>query len=96
MFEDNSYQQASVQYGTRDAEYAPVMKLAEWIATWILLILPVVNIIMLFVWAFDQKGNPNRRNFARASLIMFASGMILSAYMLGSVIGTLGSLISQL
>ena len=43
----------------------------EWIVTNLVLLIPIVNIVMHFVWAFDN-GNVNRRNFCRARLILFA------------------------
>ena len=48
------------------------MTVGDWMVTLLVLALPLVNIIMYLVWAFDNKGNPNRRNFCRASLLWFA------------------------
>ena len=41
----------------------------EWIITLILMMIPCVNIIMLFVWAFGNC-NTNKKNFSRATLII--------------------------
>ena len=38
--------------------------------------IPIVGLVMCFVWAFG-KGNLNRRNFFRATLIMMAVGIVL-------------------
>ena len=43
----------------------------EWVITHLILMIPLVNIIMHFVWAFTD-GNISRRNFCRARLIIFA------------------------
>jgi hypothetical protein len=51
----------------------------EWIITHLILFIPVVNIIMHFVWAFGD-GNISRRNFCRARLLLFA--IILGLVML--------------
>ena len=49
----------------------------EWIVTHLVLLIPLVNIVMHFVWAFDN-GNIGRRNFCRARLILFAAGLALA------------------
>ena len=66
-----------------------VMSTSEWLGTLLVLTLvPVVNIIMMFVWAFGN-GNANRKNFCRAYLIIFAISFVLGillVVMFGSVI----------
>ncbi|PTY07800.1 hypothetical protein DB347_06125 [Opitutaceae bacterium EW11] len=43
----------------------------EWVVTLLVLMIPLVNFVMYFVWAFAD-GNVNRRNFCRAQLIIMA------------------------
>ena len=50
---------------------APVMSLGDWIITFIILAIPLVNIIMLFVWGFSSSTNPNKAHFAKATLIVY-------------------------
>mgnify|MGYP003816452459 CR=1 FL=1 len=53
---------------------------------------PILNIILLFVWSFGSSANLNKKNFARASLILGAIGLILSIVFgaaLSSIIGEL-------
>jgi hypothetical protein len=57
---------------------AQVMSVKDWIITFIITIIPFVNIIMLFVWAFSSNGNLNRANWAKAALLLFAISIILS------------------
>lgn len=52
------------------------MSLGEWLITLIVMIIPCVNVIMMFVWGFGN-GNENRKNFCRASLIMAVIQIIL-------------------
>ncbi|WP_062106642.1 hypothetical protein [Bacillus niameyensis] len=47
------------------------MTLKDWIVTMILLFIPFVNIIMLIIWAVDNK-NLQRNLFAKAYLIVTA------------------------
>lgn len=53
-----------------------VMTLGEWLITLVIFMVPCVNIIMYFVWAFGN-GNENRKNFCRASLIITAVSVVL-------------------
>ena len=38
----------------------------------LLLAIPLVNIILLFVWAFGSGTNTNKKNYCRATLIIAA------------------------
>ncbi|NME05579.1 hypothetical protein HF876_06890 [Psychrobacillus sp. BL-248-WT-3] len=56
------------------------MTVMEWIITMLIMAIPIVNLVMLFIWGF---GNPDpRRNFARASLIWMAIsiGLVIIIY----------------
>lgn len=44
-----------------------------------LLLIPIVNIVLLFVWAFSKKVRYGRRNFARSILIWALIGVIIAA-----------------
>lgn len=48
----------------------------EWFVTLLVLALPIVGIIMHFIWAFTD-GNIGRRNFCRAALLWLAVGLVL-------------------
>jgi uncharacterized membrane protein YqjE len=63
------------------------MSVGEWMITIIVLAIPLVNIIMYIYWAFSDSGNLNRRNFCRASLILF---LVVGAIVL--IISGIGSL----
>jgi hypothetical protein len=57
---------------------APVMSVQDWLITLLIMAIPLVNIIMLFVWAFGNNDNPTRTNWAKAYLIMILIGIGLS------------------
>ncbi|TAH45845.1 MAG: hypothetical protein EYC71_05730 [Gammaproteobacteria bacterium] len=65
---------------------APVMSLGDWIITMIVLAIPLVNIIMLFVWGFSSSTNPNKANFCKAYLIFFLIAIVLFFVMGGAAI----------
>lgn len=45
------------------------MSVSEWFVTLLLVSIPVVNIILLLVWAFSSGTNINKQNFAKATLL---------------------------
>jgi hypothetical protein len=49
----------------------------EWFLTLFILGIPLVGIVMYFVWAFGA-GNVSRANFCRAGLIWLAIGITLA------------------
>ena len=44
----------------------------------IVMALPIIGLIMAIVWAVSTSGSLNRRNFARAMLLLCAIGIALS------------------
>lgn len=45
--------------------------------SWLLLSIPIVNIVMIIVWLTSSSTNVNKKNFAKAALIMYAIGIVL-------------------
>jgi uncharacterized membrane protein YqjE len=70
-------------------ETAAVMSMKDWIITLIITAVPLVGFVMLFVWGFSDTANLNKKNFARASLILLAVFtviyMILAVVLFGTV-----------
>lgn len=60
-----------------DQNNAPVIRVGDWLVTILLLAIPVVNLVMLLVWGFGGGANPNKANFAKASLVWMLIGIIL-------------------
>ena len=52
-----------------------VMSVGDWILAFVVLSIPIVNIVIYFVWAFSDQINKNKKNFARASLILAGIGL---------------------
>lgn len=42
----------------------------EWVLTLILMMIPLVNLIMLFIWAFGDNTKVSKQNFAKAQLLL--------------------------
>lgn len=73
-----------------------VISVKEWMLTMLIMIIPIVNIIMMFVWAFSSGENPSKANYFKASLIWAA--IVLALYIIFFIISAifLGSLFSSL
>jgi succinate dehydrogenase/fumarate reductase cytochrome b subunit len=60
------------------------MSVKSWVGTILLLVIPIVNIILLFIWAFGSGGNISRKNYAKASLIV--AGCLIALYIIIAVV----------
>ena len=82
-------------YASPDSS-APAMTIGDWIITFIIMVIPIVNLVMLFVWAFSSGTNPSKKNWAKAELIIMAVVIVLSI-ILSIVFGaSLGALFSEM
>jgi hypothetical protein len=54
------------------------MKVTDWVLTFLVLCIPIANIVMLFVWAFSSTTNPSKKSFCRAYLILV--GIVIALY----------------
>ncbi|MDD2635178.1 MAG: zinc ribbon domain-containing protein [Bacteroidales bacterium] len=93
------YQQPQAQYQTSQPQYQqpqqpqaqnynapklyPPIKTGEWIGVMIIMMIPIINFIMLLVWAFGT-GNPNKSNWAKATLLIgiITSVLIFAVYLI--------------
>jgi hypothetical protein len=53
-------------------ENVPVVTVGEWVLTYLIAAIPMVGLVMLFVWAFGNDTNPSKANWAKAALIWAA------------------------
>jgi len=71
----------------QNQRYGPVMTVGDWVGTFLLSGIPIVGFILLIVWAFDSNTNTNKKNYARAVLLLGAIGVAIwfvAAIILGS------------
>ena len=66
------------------------ISVGNWVITILLTAIPVVNIIMLFVWAFGSGTPQTKANWAKAMLIWVAISVILGAIWL-MIFGTMAA-----
>ena len=63
-----------------------VMSVRQWLAVMSVMIIPVVNVVMIFWWAFAEKEltNSNKVNWARASVILLTA-IVIAVSLLGGL-----------
>jgi cell division protein FtsW (lipid II flippase) len=71
------------------------MSVKDWFLTMLITYIPLVGLVMLFVWAFDSNTNLNKKNFAKASLLWMLVGiaiaLIIVVLFMGAFLSLLGS-----
>ena len=53
------------------------MKIGEWMTTFLIMMIPCVNIVMVFVWAFGSTEKKSKSNFFKAWLIFMGIFLVL-------------------
>ncbi len=73
---------------------APV-SMGEWLVSFLLMMIPCVNIVMMFVWAFSKSEKKSKSNFFKVTLILAAISIVLWVILFAtlgvSLLGFLGS-----
>lgn len=55
-----------------------VLSVKEWALTIFITSIPLVGLVMLFVWAFGDESNINRTNWAKGNLLIILLGIVLA------------------
>ena len=61
-----------------DNNKAEVLSMWDYLVMLILMAIPVVNIVVCILWIIGKNGNLNRKNFAKAWMILAVAGTLLS------------------
>jgi formate-dependent nitrite reductase membrane component NrfD len=72
------------------------VSVGEWIVTILITAIPLVGLIMLFVWAFGDGAQPSKKNWAIATLIWYAIMIVLGILFFGIIIPMIGSMFGEL
>lgn len=80
----------------RQEEPAPIMTFGDWLVTLLIMIVPLLNIIMLIIWATDRFTNPSKSNWAKAYLVIIGIQIIIAMFFIGMMIGSVSQLMSGL
>lgn len=78
------------------AEGVDLITMGQYLIMFLIMAIPIAGIVMLFVWGFSSETGPNKKNFARAYLIMMAIAIgvgilisIVRAAIMASIMGSL-------
>jgi small-conductance mechanosensitive channel len=77
VFDEKAKHPKSVKPATTPAGMEYIVKTGEWIATLILTLVPLVNIICLFMWAFASGTRTSKKYYARAVLLLAMVSIII-------------------
>jgi len=90
---ENSYQntqyqqpQPSIQaqlhyeYQTQENLEEPIT-MGEWLITMLIMLIPCVNIVMMFVWAFSSTEKKSKSNYFKANLIFMGIMFVFTIVM---------------
>ena len=72
-------------------QQAPVVSVKEWLLTNLIMMIPLVNLIMMLVWAFSSNTNPNKANYFKATLILFAIVMVIYLVLAVVIFGSIAA-----
>ena len=73
----------------RNTQLTRVMSVRDWIIPIIISLIPVIGLIMLLIWTFSKgEINENKKNWAKALLIVQVIGMVLTLLIYIFLIGT--------
>lgn len=82
-------------YGTPYEDTAP-LTVGNYLIMFLITIIPLVGLIMQFVWAFGDNVNLNKKNWARAGLIWALIIVVFEVILFIACFGAIGSLIAAL
>ncbi|MCL2165508.1 MAG: hypothetical protein FWH55_14245 [Oscillospiraceae bacterium] len=74
----------------------PHMRVGEWIVTMLLMLVPILNIVLVFVWAFGSNVNPSKKSYFQAMLIWAAVGVLLSIVLVSVFATAISALLFEL
>ena len=59
--------------------HSQTISVTDWIIIFLLQIIPIVGLVMLFIWAFGSNTPPSKANYAKANLLLIWMPIILVA-----------------
>lgn len=74
----NDYQMENMQ--GQNYQRDEIVSVKEWLGSLALLLIPIVNIVLMFVWAFSTDVKKSKSNFFKANLIL--TGIVLAIYII--------------
>ena len=78
------------QNNIQTTEREEVLSIGQWLVTTFVIGIPIVGLVMIFVWGFGQ-GNKNRSNFCKAILVWYVICIAFSIIFGAAIIGMLAT-----
>ena len=76
-YQQSVQEQLQYQYQQPQTDLEEPVSMGEWLITMLILMIPCVNLVMMFVWAFSSKEKKSKSNYFKASLIFAAVILVL-------------------
>lgn len=64
-----------------------IPSVGDWLITFLILSIPVVNFIVLIYWATSRSTDPIKANFSKAALVWLLVIIVLYVLFVGAIIG---------
>lgn len=77
MYQPPNLTDVQMQKGFNHNSIEKPMTMCNWVETFLLMLIPVVNIILMLGWAFGNSVNKSKKTFFQALLIFTGIGLIL-------------------
>lgn len=69
------------QQSTQSSEDLDLITMGQYLIMFLIMAIPIAGIVMLFIWSFGSEAGPNKKNFARAYLVMMLIAIGISIIM---------------
>ena len=76
-YQKSVQEQLQYQYREPEIDLEEPISMGEWLVTMLLMLIPCVNIVLMFVWAFSSKEKKSKSNYFKAALIFAAIVLVL-------------------
>lgn len=76
-YQKSVQEQLQYQYREPETDLEEPISMGEWLVTMLLMLIPCVNIVLMFVWAFSSKEKKSKSNYFKAALIFAAIILVL-------------------
>lgn len=80
-----SLEENEVKQVNRKNDSDEVVSVGEWLVTSLIMAIPLVNFVMVFVWAFGGGTKKSKANFFKAAIIMMIISTVLAFIFIGSL-----------
>lgn len=79
--DSNNMMNTGQNYAPQQTQTEIPLTVGDWMLTMLIMMIPCVNLIMVFVWAFGKSENKTKSNFFKAYLIWMVIMIIVSVIM---------------